>query len=207
MRLGHALCCSPRLARHVPEGVVRQCVNARSRLMRAGPESGGYRARRSPRHPVYVRAVLHAHGTCHRIHIVDYSQHGFRLERVSGHRTSRARDRRTAARPTAPDARALGQGGQGGCALPRPYRARTHGHAMARSVREQAQAAPLVVRERVRPRTCWELSRGKGRLPFASTSSRTAARLDLPQQPYSPDVLVGASILKSGVVSTVSPLG
>jgi hypothetical protein len=52
--------------------------------MRAGPQSGGYRARRSPRHPVYVRAILQAHGTCHRIHIVDYSQHGFRLERVSG---------------------------------------------------------------------------------------------------------------------------
>jgi hypothetical protein len=82
--LGHALCCSPRLARHVPEGVVRQCVNARSKPMRAGPQSGGYRARRSPRHPVYVRAILQAHGTCHRIHIVDYSQHGFRLERVSG---------------------------------------------------------------------------------------------------------------------------
>jgi hypothetical protein len=29
-------------------------------------------------------AVLRVHGTCHRIHIIDYSQHGFRLERVLG---------------------------------------------------------------------------------------------------------------------------
>jgi hypothetical protein len=56
--------------------------------MRTGRQLGSYRAQRSPRHPVYVRAVLHAHGTCHRIHIVDYCQHGFRLERCRAIETS-----------------------------------------------------------------------------------------------------------------------
>ena len=48
------------------------------------PRAGSYRGRRSPRHAVRVRAVLHAHGTCRHIDIIDYSQHGFKLERVSG---------------------------------------------------------------------------------------------------------------------------
>ena len=39
---------------------------------------------RQPRHAVRVRAVLHAHGKCRRIDIIDYSQHGFKLDRASG---------------------------------------------------------------------------------------------------------------------------
>jgi PilZ domain len=52
--------------------------------MDPSPQPGRYRARRSPRHAVRVRAVLHAHGTRRRIDIIDYSQHGFKLERAAG---------------------------------------------------------------------------------------------------------------------------
>jgi len=52
--------------------------------MRPGPQPSSYKARRSPRHAVRVRAVLHAHGKHRRIDIIDYSQHGFKLQRVSG---------------------------------------------------------------------------------------------------------------------------
>jgi hypothetical protein len=42
------------------------------------------RGPRQPRRSVRIKAILHAHGTRRRVEIIDYSQHGVRVERASG---------------------------------------------------------------------------------------------------------------------------
>jgi hypothetical protein len=49
-----------------------------------GPPEQDAREPRQPRHSVRIKALLDAHGTCHSIEIIDYSRHGFKLERAFG---------------------------------------------------------------------------------------------------------------------------
>jgi hypothetical protein len=48
------------------DGAPSRAVNAGLKVMRQGPQPTSYRTRRSPRHAVRVRAVLHAHGAARR---------------------------------------------------------------------------------------------------------------------------------------------
>ena len=124
-------------------------------------------------HSVRIKAMLHAHGTCRRVEVINYSHHGLGLERASG---IELQERVTVELPSGlrlPMMVLWVKGGRAGLRFLGPIEP---GHLVMRSLDEAARKYKRRrTSSRVHKGAWWELSRRNARLPTRQAEVLTAS--------------------------------